>query len=105
MPGDITRTEICEVCRRRRASQPLAYPSAGSAFRRPEGGVEAWRLIDAAGLRGMRIGGAEVSEQHAGFIINRGGATASDVRALLAMCEERVAAMFGVHLVREIEFL
>ena len=100
-----TRREICEVCRRRRDSQPLEFPSAGSAFRRPEGGVEAWRLIDAAGLRGMRIGGAEISKKHAGFIVNCGGATASDVRALLDICQERVGALFGVRLVREIEFL
>ena len=101
---NITHAEICEVCRCRRASQPLEYPSAGSAFRRPATS-EAWRLIDAAGLRGRRIGGAQVSEKHAGFIINRGGATSADVCALLSLCEERVETLFGVKLVREIEFL
>lgn len=102
--ADATHAEIREVCRRRCASQPLEFPSAGSAFRRPAA-TEAWRLLDAAGMRGKRIGGAEVSEKHAGFIINRGGATALDVRRLLSLCEERVKALFDVKLVREIEFL
>ena len=99
----VTQAAICEVCRVRRASQPLEFPSAGSVFRRPTQG-EAWRFIDACGLRGKRIGGAQISEKHAGFIINRGGALAADVRALIALCEERVAAECGIQLVREIEF-
>lgn len=98
------RATIKEVLARRRASQPLALPSAGSAFRRPATG-EAWRYIDACGLRGARIGGAEVSEKHAGFIVNRGGATAADVRALITLIQERVLTAHGVTLVPEIEML
>ena len=96
------RATVREVCRIRRSTQPLELPSAGSAFRRPPEG-EVWRMIDAVGLRGYRIGGAQISEKHAGFIVNRGGATAADVRALLSLCEERVYAACGVRLVREIE--
>lgn len=98
------RAEIYEVCRRRRISQPLEFPSAGSAFKRPPEG-EAWRFIDACGLRGAKIGGAAVSQKHAGFIVNTGNATAADVRALLALCAERVWEVCGVKLEREIEFL
>lgn len=96
------RSVIREISRKRAASQPLAYPSAGSVFRRPAEG-EAWRFIDACHLRGFQIGGAQISEKHAGFIINRGGARAADVLALAALCERRVEERFGVRLIREIE--
>ena len=68
--------------KRRSASQPLDLPSAGSAFKRPVGGFAA-ALIDQAGLKGFRVGNAAVSEKHAGFVVNLGGATATDVKTLL----------------------
>ena len=72
-----------ELNARRREKQPLSFPSAGSTFKRPEGHF-AGALIEAAGLKGLTVGGAQVSEKHAGFIINRGGATAGDVLSLIA---------------------
>lgn len=89
---------------RRKSTQPLEYPSAGSVFKRPAGHF-AGKLIEDAGLKGMRVGGAEVSEKHAGFIINRGGATAHDVRELVDLIRARVYEQFGVTLECEIRFL
>lgn len=86
---------------KRSASQPLDYPSAGSAFKRPSGGYAA-ALIDGAGLRGFRVGGAAVSEKHAGFVVNLGGATAEDVRSLLAQVSDRVYAASGIRLEPEV---
>ena len=88
----------------RREKQPLEYPSAGSAFRRPEGHF-AGALIEQAGLRGYRIGGAQVSEKHCGFIVNRGDATCEDVLLLLAHIERTVAAQTGVRLQREVRVI
>ena len=93
-----------EYKRRRAASQPLEFPSAGSVFKRPVGDFAA-RLIDVCGLKGLRVGGAEVSEKHAGFIVNRGGATADDVKKLIEMIKERVQKETGVLLECEIRFL
>ena len=73
----------------RREKQPLEYPNAGSAFKRPRGAY-AGALIEGAGLKGFRIGGAEVSEKHAGFIVNRGDATSQDVLALIETIREKV---------------
>ena len=89
---------------RRRASQPLEYPSAGSAFKRPVG-YFAGKLIEDAGLKGYTVGGAQVSQKHAGFIINRGGATARDVHALVEHVQSTVLRQFGVELEPEIRFL
>ena len=89
-PGDpavLIQDRSC-VLASREAKQPLDYPSAGSVFKRPPGDY-ASRLIDAAGLKGRRVGGAAVSEKHAGFIVNCGGATAEDIYALI--CEVRAA--------------
>ena len=88
----------------RAEKQPLEYPSAGSVFRRPAGDY-AGRLIEAAGLSGYQIGGAAVSEKHAGFIVNRGGASADDVKKLIDHIRATVKERFGVSLVREIEYL
>ena len=96
--------EMRELNGRRREKQPLEYPSAGSAFKRPAGDY-AGRLIEASGLRGYRIGGAQVSEKHCGFIVNRGGATAADVRALVDAVREKVYADSGVLLEPEIKFV
>ena len=89
---------------RRRDKQPLEYPSAGSTFKRPEG-YFAGELIMKAGLRGYRVGGAQVSAKHCGFVINRGGATAADVLELCRQIEERVQEQFGVSLEMEIRTL
>ena len=88
----------------RREKQPLEFPSAGSTFKRPEG-LFAAKLIDDAGLRGLRIGDAQVSEKHAGFIVNRGSATAADILALMDEVTRRVEAQFGVTLEPEVRIL
>ncbi len=85
----------------RKEKQPLEFPSAGSVFKRPEG-YFAGALIEKCGLKGYRIGGAEVSEKHAGFIINRGGATSSDVLSLIEYIRAEVMKTFGVYLETEI---
>lgn len=95
---------IRELTEKRRASQPLDRPSAGSAFKRPETGYAA-AMIDECGLKGLRVGGAQVSEKHAGFIVNLGNATAEDVKRLIAEVRERVYDRFGVQLEPEIRML
>ncbi len=89
---------------RRKATQPLEFPSAGSVFKRPAGHY-AGRLIEDCGLKGTAVGGAQVSLKHAGFIVNRGGATAEDVKHLVAQIQETVLARTGVSLECEIRFL
>lgn len=93
-----------ELNARRRDKQPLNYPSAGSTFKRPEG-YFAGALIEQAGLKGATIGGAQVSEKHAGFVINLGGATAADILALMAHVQDTVKARFGVWLEPEVRIL
>ena len=92
------------LAEKRRASQPLEWPSAGSTFKRPQGGYAA-AMIDQAGLKGLAVGGAKVSEKHAGFIINAGGATYADVTALIAEVQRRVFERFGVMLEPEVRIL
>lgn len=89
---------------RRREKQPLEYPSAGSFFKRPAGHF-AGALIEQAGLKGAAVGGAQVSEKHAGFFINRGGATAADFLQLMALVQARVEAAFQVHLEPEVRII
>ena len=89
---------------KRNSRQPLQYPSAGSFFKRPEG-YFAGKLIQDAGLKGVTIGGAQVSEQHAGFIINRGGATASDIIDLMHLVQNAVYDQFGVKLEPEVRII
>ncbi len=96
-PETEIRGEMQELMRRRSASQPLDLPSAGSAFKRPVGGYAA-ALIDQAGLKGFRVGKAAVSEKHAGFVVNLGGATAEDVRMLLDQVSEKVFEASGIRL-------
>lgn len=98
------RARMGELAASRREKQPLEFPSAGSAFKRPEG-YFAGKLIEDSGLKGYAIGGAQVSEKHSGFVINRGGATASDILRLLDHIEETVYRRFGVTLEREIQIL
>lgn len=93
-----------KLARQRREKQPLNLPSAGSAFKRPEKDYAA-KLIDDAGLRGFSIGGAQVSEKHAGFIVNKGGASAEDVLMLLEFVKSAVHRSFGVVLQEEIRFI
>ncbi len=102
-PGEpeAIRARMRELIARRTASQPLNYPSAGSAFKRPEGAYAA-ALIDGAGLKGFRVGDAAISEKHAGFAINLGSATAADVKALLAQVSARVLDATGIRLEPEI---
>lgn len=90
-----------ELIGKRRASQPLDLPSAGSAFKRPVGGYAA-ALIDQTGLKGFQIGGAAVSEKHAGFVVNLGGATAADVQELLQAVSDRVFDRTGIRLEPEV---
>jgi UDP-N-acetylmuramate dehydrogenase len=98
-PGEIER-DMAGYARRRGESQPLELPSAGSFFKRPEDGY-AGQLIEAAGLKGARVGGAQISEKHAGFIVNTGGATAGDVLALAADIKAKVKARFQAELEEE----
>lgn len=93
-----------ELKERRTSKQPLEYPSAGSTFKRPEGHF-AGKLIMDAGLRGYRVGGAQVSEKHCGFVINRGGATAEDVMKLVRHVQSEVKRQFGVDLEMEVKTL
>ena len=93
-----------ELMKQRKSKQPLEYPSAGSTFKRPEG-YYAGKLIMDAGLRGYRIGGAQVSEKHCGFVINRGGASAADIREVIEEVQERVKDRVHVRLEREVIFL
>ena len=93
-----------EFLRRRKEKQPLEYPSAGSFFKRPPGHF-AGTLIESSGLKGCRIGGAQVSAKHAGFLINRGGATCEDVRRLAAHVQETVFTHHGVRLEPEVRFV
>lgn len=95
---------MADYARRRREKQPLSLPSAGSVFRRPEGHF-AGALIEQCGLKGARVGGAEVSRLHAGFIVNRGGATCADVLALIDRIQSVVFGQTGVRLEREVKLL
>ena len=89
---------------KRKSSQPLEFPSCGSAFKRPVGHF-AGSLIEQCGLKGLTVGGAQVSEKHAGFIINRENATASDVIALLGLVSDTVFEKTGVRLEPEIRII
>ena len=100
-PMEQIKERMLELISKRRASQPLDLPSAGSAFKRPVGGYAA-ALIDQTGLKGFRIGGAAVSEKHAGFVVNLGGATAEDVKQLLKEVSDRVYDAQGIRLEPEV---
>ena len=102
-PGDREQitTRMQELASRRRASQPLELPSAGSTFKRPVGGYAA-ALIDQAGLKGKGVGGAAVSEKHAGFVVNLGGATAADVLATMELVQKEVWEHSGIRLEPEV---
>lgn len=95
---------VRELQEKRNAKQPVNYPSAGSTFKRPAGGFAA-ALIDEAGLKGFRIGGAMVSEKHAGFVINTGGATTADVLAVMRHVRETVWEKSGIMLEPEVRLI
>jgi UDP-N-acetylmuramate dehydrogenase len=103
-PGRLA-ADLDEIRRWRQAHQPLGLPSAGSVFRNPSPDVSAGELIEAAGLKGRRLGGAVVSEKHANFIVNDQAGTASDVRRLADLVREEVARTQGMELVFEVQFV
>ncbi len=98
------RKEMKEYIEKRKRTQPLSLPSAGSIFKNPPGD-SAGRLIEAAGLKGKRVGGAIISEVHANFIVNLGSATARDVRTLIEMARSAVWERFGVELALEVKII
>lgn len=98
------RSEMKELNEKRAEKQPLQYPSAGSTFKRPEG-YFAGKLIMDAGLRGYQVGGAQVSEKHCGFVINKGDATAADICQLMQDVADKVQAQFGVVLEPEVKMI
>ena len=106
VPGEreVIQARMEELSAQRRAKQPLEFPSAGSTFKRPAGQFAA-ALIDQCGLKGLTVGGAQVSEKHAGFIVNRGDATCADILALVEQVKARVLAQTGVALELEIKMI
>ncbi len=102
--GEAILARMKDLNARRRDKQPLNYPSAGSTFKRPEGHF-AGALIEQAGLKGRTVGGAQVSEKHAGFIINIGDATAKDITDLIAVVQDEVLRAFGVQLETEVRII
>ena len=103
-PEEEIRACMAELRAKRAEKQPLEYPSAGSTFKRPEG-YFAGKLIMDAGLRGYTVGGAQVSEKHCGFVINKGDATAADVRQLMQDVHDRVKEQFDVELEPEVKMI
>lgn len=103
-PGNVDeiRSYMEDLKERRTTKQPLEFPSAGSTFKRPEG-YFAGQLIQETGLRGFQVGGAQVSEKHCGFVINKDNATAADIMALIEEVADRVEAKFGVRLEPEVK--
>jgi UDP-N-acetylmuramate dehydrogenase len=102
--GAESRRKVKELLARRIASQPLGEPNAGSVFRNPPGDYAA-RLIEACGLKGRAQGGAMISTKHANFIVNRGGARAADIEALIVLAQQTVRERFGVELEREVRIV
>ena len=102
--SDEIKNKMAEFTAQRESKQPLDFPSAGSTFKRPEGNF-AGTLIDKAGLKGLKIGGAMVSEKHAGFVVNAGNATAQDVLNLISEVERRVNETYGIELSPEVRII
>ncbi|MBU1628510.1 MAG: UDP-N-acetylmuramate dehydrogenase [Gammaproteobacteria bacterium] len=105
-PGDelASKRKIQEILKRRRDTQPLTLPNAGSVFQNPKDDF-AGRLIEVCGLKGFCVGDACVSEKHANFIVNQGRATATDIEQLIRLIQQKVDENFGVHLVTEIKII
>lgn len=104
-PADEIKARLDEIKRWRQAHQPLGMPSAGSVFRNPSDGPSAGALVDRAGMKGFRVGGASVSEKHANFIVNDRRGTATDVRRLAERVQAEIRRRYGIDLVLEIVFL
>ena len=103
---DQVKALIDETLARRKASQPVDYPSCGSVFKNPKAhGKLAWQVIDALGLRGYQIGAAQFAQKHSNFIINLGSARASDVRALIELAKTRALKEMGIPLEEEVLYL
>lgn len=102
--ADAISARMDDLKERRRSKQPLEWPSAGSTFKRPQGYFAA-ALIDQCGLKGLTVGGAQVSEKHAGFVINKGGATCADILELMNQVRKRVFEQTGVTLEPEVKLL
>ena len=98
------QAKMRELMEKRNSKQPVQYPSAGSTFKRPEG-YFAGKLIEDAGLKGVSVGGAQVSVLHSGFVINRGGATATDILDLMTLVQNTVYDQFGVKLEPEVRII
>ena len=103
--GSILKAEMERIIAERAEKQPLDFPSCGSTFKNPPEGLSAGRLIERSGLKGTRVGNAEISLKHANFILNKGGATASDILALIGIIKERVFREFGTRLECEVIIL
>ena len=102
--GDAIKAVMDENALKRKQKQPLEYPNAGSTFKRPPNAFAA-QMIDECGLKGLSVGGAPVSDKHAGFIVNKSGAPAEDVLALISDVRNKVAEKYGVELEAEIEYV
>lgn len=102
----LVKARIDGTLLRRKATQPIDYPSCGSVFKNPRAhGKSAWQVVDQLGLRGHRVGDAQFAEKHSNFIINLGGATAADVRALIRLAKTRAQAELGIPLEEEVMFV
>jgi UDP-N-acetylmuramate dehydrogenase len=100
------KAAIDELLVRRKATQPVDLPSCGSVFKNPkQHGVSAWQVVEQLGLRGHRMGGAQISEKHGNFIVNTGGATAADVSGLIQLVKSRARAELGIELEEEVRYL
>jgi UDP-N-acetylmuramate dehydrogenase len=99
--SDSIKQRLAEAVKRRKAAQPIELPSCGSVFRNPDG-TSSWKCIDAAGLRGFKKGGAQISPKHSNFIVNNGGATRADVEFLIQTIQEKVYNQSGIRLHREV---
>ena len=103
---DAVKAEIDALYLRRKATQPVEYPSCGSVFMNPtDSGLRAWEVVEKLGLRGKRIGNAQISEKHPNFIVNLGGAKASEVRELIALVKAEARARLGIELQTEVRIL
>ena len=99
----VVKARIDDILSRRKANQPVEYPSCGSVFKNlKDTGQSAWQVIQQLGLRGHQIGNAQFSEKHCNFIINLGGATAEDVKSLITLAKQRAAQELGVELEEEV---
>ena len=98
------KEEMSQLMKRRNSKQPVNFPSAGSFFKRPEG-YFAGKLVQDADLKGVSVGGAEVSQLHSGFLINKGGATATDIIQLMRIVQAAVMERFGVMLEPEVRII